>query len=61
MKSKTPSPFLNPKTGRISITDAFGLPLAELLADKISEAYKEFPQYAAFPKKRILQKYRQRC
>ena len=51
MKSKTSSPFLNPKTGRISITDAFGLPLAELLADKISEAYKEFPQYTAFPKK----------
>ena len=42
-KPKTPSPFLNPKTGRISITDAFGLPLAELLAEKISEAYKEFP------------------
>lgn len=50
-KAKTPSPFLNPKTGRISITDAFGLPLAELLAGKISQTYKEFPQYAAFPKK----------
>ena len=48
---KKPSPFLNPKTGRISITDAFGLPLAELLADKIFEAYKEFPQYPNFPKK----------
>ena len=50
-KSKTPSPFLNPKTGRISITDAFGLPLAELLSDKISQACKEFPQYADFSKK----------
>jgi len=41
---KTPSPFLNPKTNRISITDAFGAPLAKLLADKIALAHPNFPK-----------------
>jgi 3-methyladenine DNA glycosylase AlkC len=41
---KTPSPFLNPKTNRISITDAFGAPLAKLLADKIALVHPNFPK-----------------
>jgi 3-methyladenine DNA glycosylase AlkC len=36
--------FLNPKTGRISITDAFGEQLAILLADKIISVHKSFPK-----------------
>lgn len=36
--------FLNPKTGRISITDAFGEQLAILLADKIIFVHRSFPK-----------------
>jgi 3-methyladenine DNA glycosylase AlkC len=36
--------FINPTTGRISITDAFGENLALLLADKIISVHKNFPQ-----------------
>lgn len=39
---KTPSKFINPKTGKISITEAFGESLAVLLAEKISAVYKKF-------------------
>jgi 3-methyladenine DNA glycosylase AlkC len=38
----TQSPFTNPETGKISITDAFGKELAELLSDKIRFVYKSF-------------------
>jgi 3-methyladenine DNA glycosylase AlkC len=36
--------FINPKTGRISITDAFGEELAVLLSDKIVSVQKSFPK-----------------
>jgi 3-methyladenine DNA glycosylase AlkC len=36
--------FLNPETGRISITDAFGENLALLLSEKIITVHKSFPQ-----------------
>jgi 3-methyladenine DNA glycosylase AlkC len=36
------STFLNPTTGRISITDAFGVSLAELLANKIVLVHRNF-------------------
>ena len=42
--SHTNSAFFNPQTGRISITDAFGESLADLLAQKIVEVYKDFPR-----------------
>lgn len=42
-KSKIKSTFINPQTGRISITDSFGENLAKLLSDKIVVAYTEFP------------------
>lgn len=45
-KLKQQSTFLNPKTGRISITDAFGVNLAILLADKILTVHKTFPKKA---------------
>lgn len=35
--------FLNPETGRISITESFGENLAKILADKIAEVNKSFP------------------
>lgn len=38
------STFRNPKTGKISITDAFGEGLAILLAHKIAFVYKSFPK-----------------
>ncbi len=41
-KSTTKSNFLNPTTGRISITEAFGENLAVLLGKKISTVYKKF-------------------
>ena len=34
--------FLNPTTGRISITNAFGVGLAELLAEKIILVHRNF-------------------
>ena len=41
-KSKTKNNFINPQTGRVSITEAFGEDLARLLAEKISPIYKRF-------------------
>ena len=41
--TKQNNSFVNPKTGRISITDAFGEELAKLLSDKIVAVYKGFP------------------
>ena len=41
-KSKTKNNFINPQTGRVSITEAFGEDLARLLAGKISPIYKKF-------------------
>lgn len=41
-KSTTNNTFINPTTGRISITEAFGENLAILLADKISTVYRKF-------------------
>lgn len=41
-KSKT-NAFIDPQTGRISITEAFGADLATLLAQKIVSAHKKFP------------------
>lgn len=41
-KSTTSTPFINPSTGRISITEAFGENLAILLAKKLIEVYKKF-------------------
>jgi 3-methyladenine DNA glycosylase AlkC len=41
-KSPANNNFINPDTGRVSITDAFGEDLASLLAEKISSVYKEF-------------------
>lgn len=38
------NPFTDQNTGKISITDAFGLSLAELLADKIQLQFKNFPK-----------------
>jgi 3-methyladenine DNA glycosylase AlkC len=40
------SQFINPETGRISITEAYGESLALLLADKIISVYKRFPKKA---------------
>lgn len=37
------SNFVNPETGRISITDSFGENLAKILADKIVAVQKDFP------------------
>ena len=34
--------FVNPKTGRVSITEAFGVQLAKLLSEKISEVHSDF-------------------
>lgn len=45
MTKKTPkNNFLNPETGRVSITDAFGENLAVLLAEKILQVHKTFPK-----------------
>ncbi len=44
-KIKT-STFINPDTGRISITEAFGESLAKLLADKISAVFPNFDSKA---------------
>lgn len=41
-KSTAQNNFVNSKTGRISITEAFGEDLAVLLAKKISTTYKKF-------------------
>lgn len=41
-KSTAKSNFINPETGRISITEAFGEGLAEILAEKISNIYTAF-------------------
>jgi 3-methyladenine DNA glycosylase AlkC len=41
-KTATKNNFINPDTGRISITEAFGENLAILLAEKISTVYKKF-------------------
>lgn len=41
-KSTTNNTFINPATGKISITEAFGENLAILLADKIATIYKKF-------------------
>jgi len=35
--------FINPKTGRISITEAFGAELATLISEKIVAVHKNFP------------------
>jgi 3-methyladenine DNA glycosylase AlkC len=40
----TTNNFVNPTTGRISITNAFGEELARLLSDKITPVYKDFPK-----------------
>jgi 3-methyladenine DNA glycosylase AlkC len=42
MKTTTKNNFINPDTGKISITEAFGENLAILLAGKILEVYKDF-------------------
>lgn len=42
--------FINPKTGKVSITEAFGEALAKILADKIVLVYKDFNK-AEFIKK----------
>ena len=41
-KTATKNNFINPDTGRISITEAFGENLAILLAEKISTVHKNF-------------------
>jgi 3-methyladenine DNA glycosylase AlkC len=41
-KDKKKNNFINPKTGRISITDAFGENLAKILLEKIVVVYKNF-------------------
>lgn len=41
-KSTTKNKFVNPDTGRISITEAFGEDLAILLSKKIGVAYRKF-------------------
>lgn len=41
-KGATKNNFINPDTGRISITEAFGEDLAILLAEKISTVHKNF-------------------
>lgn len=41
-KASAKNNFVNPKTGRVSITEAFGEQLAVLLAKKIATVYKEF-------------------
>lgn len=44
IRSKTQkNKFINPKTGRISITESFGDTLAKLLADKIVAVHRNFP------------------
>jgi 3-methyladenine DNA glycosylase AlkC len=42
IKNKKKNNFVNPETGRISITEAFGENLAILLAEKISTVHKKF-------------------
>jgi len=46
MKKSTPrtNHFINPKTGRISISDAFGEELAILLSEKIISVHASFPK-----------------
>ncbi len=61
--TKTKNNFINPKTGKISITEAFGESLAVLLASKISVVYKKFEtdKFVASVKKEVLGKsYTQR-
>jgi 3-methyladenine DNA glycosylase AlkC len=43
-KASAKNTFVNKETGRISITDAFGEPLAVLLAEKIRAVYPTFPK-----------------
>lgn len=45
-KTTAATTFINEKTGRVSITDAFGEPLAVLLAEKIYAVYPSFPKKA---------------
>jgi 3-methyladenine DNA glycosylase AlkC len=62
-KSTTKNNFINPTTGRISITEAFGENLAVLLAKKISTVYKKFDTkgFAQNTKKQVIGKsYTQR-
>lgn len=42
MEAKKQNNFINPKTGKISITEAFGEDLAKLLANKITLVHKSF-------------------
>lgn len=44
MSKTTDNNFINPETGRISITEAFGANLAILLSEKISKVYKGFDE-----------------
>ncbi len=59
----TASNFINPKTGRISITEVFGENLAILLAEKILTVYKKFDSksFVLDTKKQVISKsYTQR-
>lgn len=59
----TKNNFINPKTGRISITEAFGEALAKLLAEKITVVHKKFDsnEFAKETKKAVVGKsYTQR-
>lgn len=42
-KPKQKDNFINPETGRVSISEAFGENLAKMLSKKIVEVYKDFP------------------
>lgn len=61
--SSTTNSFINPRTGRISITEAFGEDLGILLAEKISTVYHQFDAkgFAQDTKKQVIGKsYTQR-
>ncbi len=53
---KSKNTFLNPKTGRISISDMFGENLAKMLSKNIVEAYPDFPvnQFCNSVKKEVV-------
>ncbi len=62
-KTATKNNFINPDTGRISITEAFGENLAILLAEKISRVHKKFDAkgFVSDTKKQVIGKsYTQR-
>lgn len=62
-KSTAKNNFINPETGRVSITEAFGENLAILLADKIAAVYQKFDaeSFIGDTKKEVLGKsYTQR-